>query len=65
MEKRIDELSIIELKALLYDQVVILEQTNNNIKILQKQLDQKLNQEIDEDTIKSYHEKNTKGNNNE
>jgi len=39
MEKKINELTETELKALLYDQIVILERTNNNIKFLQAELE--------------------------
>jgi len=38
MEKKINELTEIEIKALLYDQIVILERTKNNIQILQNRL---------------------------
>jgi len=38
MEKTINELTEIEIKALLYDQIVILERTKNNIQILQNRL---------------------------
>ena len=37
-QKKIEDMSVIEIKATLYEQIVILEQTNNNIKILQNEL---------------------------
>lgn len=36
--KQINELTEIELKALIYDQIVVLKQTENNIKLLEKEL---------------------------
>jgi hypothetical protein len=39
MEKKISELSETEIKAYLYDQIVILERTKNNIQILQAELE--------------------------
>lgn len=38
MEKKVEELTVTEIKALLYDQIVLLKQTENNIKILQQEL---------------------------
>lgn len=38
MEKKLEELTVTEIKALLYDQIVLMEQTKNNINILQKEL---------------------------
>lgn len=35
---KIEELDIKELKALIYDQLVLLEQTKNNINVLQAEL---------------------------
>jgi len=40
-EKKLEELTIIEIKALLYDQILILERTKNNINILQNELNKK------------------------
>jgi len=37
-QKKLEEMTITEIKALLYDQIVILEQTKNNIGILQQEL---------------------------
>ena len=38
MEKKLEEINVVEIKALLYDQIVLLEQTKNNISILQNEL---------------------------
>ena len=37
-QKTIEEMSVSELKALAYDQVVLLQQTQNNINILQAEI---------------------------
>ena len=37
-QKTIEELSVSELKALAYDQVVLLQQTQNNINIIQAEI---------------------------
>jgi hypothetical protein len=37
-QKTIEEMSIDELKALAYDQVVLLQQTQNNINLLQAEI---------------------------
>ena len=41
-EKKLEELTIIEIKSLLYDQILILERTKNNINILQNELNNKI-----------------------
>ena len=46
MEKKIDELTVVEIKALLYDQIVLMEQTKNNINILQKELSDRANKPV-------------------
>ena len=38
MEKKLEDMTVIEIKALLYDQIVVLEQTKTNINILQQEL---------------------------
>lgn len=39
MNKRLEEMNELEIKASLYDQILLLEQTKNNINILQRQLE--------------------------
>jgi len=41
MEKKLEELTVTEIKALLYDQVVLMEQTKTNINVLQQELQKK------------------------
>ena len=41
MEKTVEEMTVEELKALAYDQVVLLQQTQNNINILQAEIQKK------------------------
>jgi hypothetical protein len=36
--KTIEEMSVIELKALCYEQIVLLQQTQNNINVLQAEI---------------------------
>lgn len=38
MNKELKDMSVEELKAMCYDQIVILEQTKNNITILQQEI---------------------------
>ena len=38
MEKKLEEMSALEIKAMLYEQIVIMERTKNNINILQNRL---------------------------
>jgi len=38
MDKKLEELTVIEIKAMLFDQIIILERTKNNIQILQNRL---------------------------
>lgn len=42
MEKKLEEMTVIEIKALLYDQIVLMEQYKNNINILQQELTKRL-----------------------
>ncbi len=39
MDKQLSELTTTEIKAMLYDQIVISERANNNIRILRQELD--------------------------
>ena len=41
MEKTIEELSLVELESLCYKQIVLLQQTQNNINILQAEIAKK------------------------
>jgi len=41
MDKKIEELTEVEIKALIYDQILILERTKNNINVLQNELNKK------------------------
>jgi len=43
MEKKIEELTEVEIKSLLYDQIIILERTKNNINVLQNELSGRAN----------------------
>jgi len=38
MNKKLEEMTEIEIKAMLYEQIVVLERTKNNINILQNRL---------------------------
>jgi len=42
MEKQLQNLNVLELKALCYDQISLLEQTQNNLRILNQELNLKL-----------------------
>jgi len=48
MEKKIEEMSELEIKAILYDQIIIMEQAKNNISVLQQALQDK-QKEVKED----------------
>ena len=43
MEKKIEELTEVEIKSLLYDQIIAIERTKNNINILQNELSGRAN----------------------
>jgi hypothetical protein len=40
-QKPIEEMTVAELKALCYDQIVLLQQTQNNINLLQAEINKK------------------------
>jgi hypothetical protein len=46
MEKKIEDLSLIELESICYRQLVILETAKNNIQIIQQELQKRNSQEI-------------------
>lgn len=41
-EKKLEDMTVMEIKALLYDQIILLEQTKHNIQILQNELEKKV-----------------------
>jgi hypothetical protein len=41
MEKKIEEMTLEELKSLCYDQIVILQRTQNNVNILQAEINKR------------------------
>jgi len=45
MDKKIEELTEVEIKALIYDQILILERTKNNINVLQNELNKRTGEE--------------------
>jgi hypothetical protein len=45
MDKKIEELTEVEIKALIYDQILILEKTKNNINVLQNELNKRTGEE--------------------
>lgn len=51
MQKQLSDLTIIELKSLAYDQMVQIEICQNNLKILNEELNRKLNSQPKENFI--------------
>jgi hypothetical protein len=52
MDKKIEDMSVMELESICYRQLVLLEQTKNNIQIIQQELQKRLEREQNEQTIK-------------
>jgi hypothetical protein len=48
---KIEDMTVVELKALCFDQIVLLEQTQQNIRLIQQELQKRQTQETPVNTI--------------